>query len=810
MLSLRYALRSLARAPGFSLSVFGSLAVCLGPNAAILSVLYALVLKSLPFPAPAQLVAIVNVGEKSGGQLLPSSTPQFVDFRAHADRFEELAGVRTDTFTIESDDAPLRLPGAAICGNFFRVLDVRPILGRFFTSEEEVAGSDHVLVLTQSFWERQFNTDPAVLGRRLRIAGQLYTVVGVAPRSVESLNPATALFLPYVPAASKFDPQARYRGDLALYGRLTPGTTPAAARDQLAALENAFEKNTATPAMRVFMANAGFRVAVAPLRPGNIIAEKDSLWLLQGGALLVLLIGGVNVGNLFLARLNAKRPELAIRVALGAGRAALLRQLLVESFLLTGAATVAGLVFAVAALGVFNRYLPLLLPAAPPVTLDPVIAGVMVAVAFALALLLGFFPLHLLWRGGLRVDESRAASSGGRSRAVSSALVTAQVAIAVVLLVGAGLLLRSFAKVMAVNPGFDAAHVVQARLTLPARYARAADNVGMQHRIVEAFQTVPGVEHVAESLDSLIVSNLRPVPFSLRGAPNTDAESQPLIHINAVSPDFFATMGMRVLAGRGFTDAEDFAKNPVAIVDETFAQKYFPGRIVEGQEIYLSRGFPLGVDAWPRIVGVVNRANLTGLDSHDDLPIVYVPLVGFRTSSFEVLVRSTRPTADLLRDLRVTLAVLDPATPLYGAGSLEARFNELLAARRGLTLLIAAFAGLALLLAAIGLYGVLAYDVSQRTREIGIRGAIGASPRQIVVLILCQGLGRTVFGLVAGLIGAVWLTRYLNALLFGLGSVDAISYVAVCALLTGVALLACWLPARRAAKIDPIVALRSE
>jgi putative ABC transport system permease protein len=320
------------------------------------------------------------------------------------------------------------------------------------------------------------------------------------------------------------------------------------------------------------------------------------------------------------------------------------------------------------------------------------------------------------------------------------------------------------------------------------------------------------VENAAVMLGSVLLSNERPVPFSLRGEPvaSGEGESQHLIHIDAVSPEFFATLGLRVVSGRGFNDADEFPSNPVAVVDQAFVQRYFPGRIVEGQEIYLNWGFPLGVDGWPRIVGVVSRANFTGLDSRDNLPFVFVSTAGYPAGNFSVLVRSRRPAPDILREMRTKLHEIDPTLPLFSASSLEDGLDNLLMARRGITLLLGLFSGLALLLAAIGLYGVLSYEVTQRTREIGIRGAIGASRGQIVGLILRQGMGKTGLGLAVGLLGAVFLVRYLGTLLFGITAADPVSYLSVLALLGGVSLLACWLPARRATQVDPLVTLRAE
>lgn len=806
---LKLAVRRLLRAPGFSLAVICSLVICIGPNAATFSALYALVLKPLPLPEPSQLVTVLNIADRSGGQVVLSSTTQYLDFKAHADLFSGFATIRGEGGTLDESSAPVRVKIAKVSANFFDVLRVNPLTGRFFNDDEETSGRDRVLVLSQQYWETHYGRDPAVIGTKILLGGQPHLIVGIAPATLECLSQGTAFFQPYAPPASKFDSQTRYRGDIALYARLKPNVSIEAGLAQLVALESNFRSEGAGPPLRALIAAAGYRLALKPLRPGGAVGPREPLWLLQGGALFVLLIGCVNVVNLYLSRMNSKRTELAIRVALGAGRQALLTETLAETLLLTGIAVALGLGGAFAALQVFNYYLPVLVASAPLVKLDAAVLLTTIIAAGAIALVVGFLPLQVVYHSGLYLGKAQTSSSGGRARSVSSALVMSQVAFAVVLLVGATLLLRSFTKVMASDPGYDAAHTVLANVALPNSYNNAASRLDAQRRILDAFKAIPGVENAAATLRTVVLGNERPVPFGRRGE-QASPEAQPLIHIIAVSPEFFETLGMPILSGRGFSDGDDFSKAPVAIVDRAFKDRYSPNRAVEGEEIYLNWGLPLGVDAWPRIVGVVSRANFTGLDSHDDLPIVYVPTVGYPSRGFDVVVRSRRATSDLLPDLRTKLREIDPTVQLLGANTLDESLAKLLLPRRGITLLVAVFSALALLLAAIGLYGVLSYDVSQRTREIGIRSAIGASRRQIIVLILRDGVFKTGVGLAAGVLGAVFLTRYLSSLLFGITSADFVTYAATLILLVGVSLVACWLPAQRASKVDPIVALRAE
>ena len=812
---LRFSLRSLRRSPGFSAAVILTLALCLGPNTAILSTLYALVYKPPPFRDAKELVYVVNVAEKKGEALTPLSFGQYRDFRAHADLFEAFAGIRSAHLRIEWDDGPAYVIGWQTTADFLPLLGVKPLLGRFFT-EQELETDARVMVLSRLTWETRFNRDPRVLGREVRVDGAApYTIVGVAPRNLEALDVRNGFIIPDPLGKAKGDPQGRYAGRILNgMGRLKSGVTQPAAAAQLNALELSFRNNQASAEALAVVENEGLRIRLGPLYElwgGMGVKLKNPLLLLQVAALFVFLIGGVNVVNLLLARLNAKRPELAIRHALGAGQGILLRQIILESLLLVLAASLIGGALAWGALQIINRYLPVLARTMPPVTLDLRVLGLIFVVMLVLALLMAAIPFRVLWRGGLAAGGARSVSAGRATRAASSALVVIQVAVSLVLLVGAGLLIRSFAHVTAIKPGFDAEQLATARLSLPAAYNDADTRMAAKRRILAAMKEIAGVEAVAFTwgwpIAAFDTSTLFRAPIRLQADAAVDQQARAFVQW--ISSDYFVTMGIPLLEGRSFSDSDGSPTSPVAWVDQTFADRFLGGRNPLGQEIFIGeQSAPIGPPG-ARIVGVVARANLSGLEDHKGMPFVFIPTPA-AARDFSLLLRTRRNLPDVLGDARKKLRDVDPSIPLYGLSSLQTGMDDLLMNRRGIVLLLGVFAGLALLLAGVGLYGVLAYDVSQRTREIGIRGAIGASRQQILAQILRQGLWKTGVGLATGLVAAVFLTRYLESLLFEVKRGDPLSYAAVSALLLVVALLASYLPAWRAAKVDPIVALRCE
>jgi putative ABC transport system permease protein len=803
---IRFASRALRRAPGFSLAVITTLALCIGPYTAILSVLYALVLNPLPFPDARQLVR-VEMDRKSGSRV-GSAYSQYLDFQAHADLFAGFGIMTMSNSTIGEGSNPERIIGMRATPSLFRLLGVQPLLGRFPNDEEQAVGRDHVLLLSQSYWERKFNSDAAVIGRQIRMGEEMYTIIGVAPRRLEVFDVTVNFWKPYEAEPSDLNPQSRYGAGI-LIGRLKPGVAPAAGHAQLDALDRRFRETIASPPLAAALKNSGLQLTLHPPREESS-AIATSLWLLQCGAMFVLLIGGVNVINLLLARANAKRPELAIRYALGAGRGALLRQMALESLILTFVAAAGGVFLAWIALGIFNYFLPAIIITAMPVTMAPQVLAGTLGLAALIGVAMGTLPFGVIWRSGLRMGSSRTSSAGAGIRLLSGVLIVTQVAIALILLVGAALVLRSFAAVLAVKPGFEPAAVVQARIALPKSYNDAEKNIVTQQRIVAAMKEIPGVQEAATTISWPIAVTFPTSPFVLRTASQSSASTLPLVYGYLASPKFFATMGIPMIAGRDFNATDSFRGSaPVYVVDQNFASRYFPHGEAVGQEIVLG-ATPAGAgQSWGRIIGVVGHAQLTGLDGMD-LPFIYLPLTQIPLDGFCVLVRTSRPTGGVLADMRAKLRDIDPDLPLYATGLLEDGFEGMLSPRRGIMTLLGVFAGLALTLAGIGLYGVLTYDVSQRTREIGVRGALGASRQQIVNLILRQGLWKAAMGLGLGLGGAFYLTRFMRTLLFGVQPVDPTAYLGVSVLLLVVAAVASYVPARRAAKVDPMIALRCE
>jgi len=527
----------------------------------------------------------------------------------------------------------------------------------------------------------------------------------------------------------------------------------------------------------------------------------------------VLLLGCVNVASLMLARVNTRQAELAVRAALGASRGVLARQLLIEAALLAVGGAALGLAMAAASLRVINLYTDKIIYGIPPVKLDAGVLGLTLLIAFVVALLIGLLPVLRIWR----VDSlqstlqsgTRSASRGGGIRAMSGMLVVAQVALALMLLIGAGLLMRSFAKVMAINPGFDARQVIHARVAYDANFKEDAMLQSLQNRLLEKMREIPGVESVAYTDRMPGFAENQTATLPIKGRPSGNDSIAPTAVVFGASPDYFATMGIRLVEGRLFTEADQRpGARWVFVVDRKFAERYFPGQSAVGQ--LFAFGPPDSKpETLPIIVGVVEVARVSGLENPDGHPYVYRAM-GTSRGGLSIELRTKRSFEEIMPLIRAQVRAVDPSLPIYQEKTMQMQLDDAAANRRGILWLLAAFAGIALILSAVGIYGMLAYEVTDRTKEIGIRGAIGATRQQIITLILRQGLIKTGMGLAIGLGGALALSRFLEKLLFDVKPIDPVVFAGVALLLLLVAVLASWLPARRAANVSPMVALRAD
>ena len=806
---IRHGFRQLRRNPGFTLVTIFTLGLGIGATTAIFSLVYSLMLKPLPFHEAARLVEIYNTAAKNGLTKMPSSIRQYLDYSENATSYESLALWKSFAGTFDAGNSAARLSGARATADLFRLLRVQPVIGQFFTKDNNRPGEDKVAVLTQSFWEAQFGQDPGVLEKTLWIDGEALRIVGVAPRALEAFDARVKVVLPltWTPQAATW----RHALNVHLFGRLKPGVTLRQAAAEAGVMARSYY-DEASATSREFMERSGITETVGGLQAERVESVKVGLYLLQAGVAFVLLIVCVNVGNLLLVRGQARQSEFAMRFALGASRGVIARQMLVESLVLAGLGALSGLVLAWSALGVFNRYTAEILPQAQPTALDLRVLAFAIALTTVVAVGIGLLPVvHLLrthWTNSAH-RNSRGASAGRGVRTLSSILVVGQFAVALVLLTGAGLLIRAFVNAVRVEPGFDPGNVVTARIVLPSAQ-RNNDQAAkaVQQRLIQALGEIPGVGSVALSFSTPFRNGLAPYALTLAEDPRPPGSPQPMASAVTVTPGYLEAMRLRLVAGRFFEPADAASGRQAFVVDESFARKFFAGRSAIGGRFTITG--PPGKDAaWPTIIGVVRDVPHNGVEDRTGNPFVY-QLPQWRPAGLVRFVRTARPVADVITAMREKVRGIDPLIALFDAGALEAVLDASFDNRRALMLLLASFAGLALFLAALGIYGVLAYDVSRRTREIGIRGAIGATRGQVIGMILQQGVWRAGLGLLIGLVGARLLSGTMTSLLFDVKPTDPLVHAGVSALLLLVAALASYLPALRAAKVDPMIALRAE
>jgi putative ABC transport system permease protein len=796
-----YALRRLFKAPGFTLVAVITLALGIGANSAIFSVVNGILLKPLPYPEPDRLVGVYHVTE---GHRAVMSGPNFTDISRMTTSFENAAAISTTRMILTGEGEPTRLAVAEVSASLFNVLRVRPALGRSFNADENTPGRTHVVILSDGVWQQRFGSDPKVIGRQIRLDGVSREVIGVMPRGFAYPSDRQA-WLP-IDYDESFVTKQRGAWFLSVVARLKPGVTP-----QQAAAE--VETHGRNLAKQYPDANSEIGMTAYPLLEAMVGDIRRSVMILLGAVGFVLLIACTNVANLLLARSAARGSEMAVRTALGAGRGRLVAQLLTESVLLSLCGAAVGLLLAVWGVELLTNLKPAGIPRLDNVRVDGPVILFTILVALVTGVIFGLVPAFTATRGltgSLKEGGRGAVTSRGGTR-VRGVLVVTELALAVMLLAGAGLLMRSFTKLQAVDPGFKPEQALTFELTLPdARYEEDAPRIAFYDQLLPRLRNLPGVR-AASAVMGLPLSGLDIIiSFQVSGRPPVPPAQQPAMQVRVATPDYFSTVGIPLKRGRAFTEDDKAGAPRVVLITESAARQYFPGEDPIGKTITLGWGRGPGKPrAGGEVVGIVGDVKDAGLNEPNP-PQIYMPLRQWPVSFMTVVLKTSVPPTSLADAVRSEVYAIDSNLPLSNVSTLDAVVAKSISQQRFYMLLLSIFASVALVLAAIGIFGVLSYAVSQRTREIGIRMALGAQGRTVIGLIVRQAMILVVSGVTAGTIAALFLSQTMSRMLFNVTPTDPATFAAVAGVLVGVALFASYLPARRATRVDPIVALRAE
>jgi putative ABC transport system permease protein len=798
MQDLRFAARQLGKAPGFTAVALLTLALGIGACTAIFSVVNSVLLRPLNYPEPDRLVVLreTNLPQFPQFSVAPG---QYFEWQKQATSFESLATRNGGSYNLTGRGEPLRVAAQRISANYFTTLGVHPAMGRDLLPEEDAPGKEKVAILSYGFWLAQFGGRTDVLHETVQFNGQPFTIIGVMPKSFQP-GSLTEVF---TPAAFTAEEHQNHGGHyISVIGRLKPGVSIEQARGEMNLIADRLAKQYPD-------SNKGWGVKLTPMLEAAVGDVRPVLFSLLGAVGFLLLIGCANVANLLLARASARAKEIAVRTALGASRRRIVRQLLTESMLLAVLGGVLGILVAQWGTSALLSFAPESLPRMHEIALDGRALGFTCALALVTGVGFGLVPAFQATRLNLNEalkDGGRGSSEGGRRQRVRSALVVAEVAIALVLLVGAGLLIRSFARLQDVSPGFQPRDAFAISLSLPEKkYGTGEQQAQFVEQATAALAALPGVQFAGLSHVVPFTGSDYVLSFTIDGRPPIEPADQPSANYYAATPDYFKAMGIPLQRGRFFT-THDVAKAPrVAIINESMAKKYFPHEDPLGKRINITNG----PDTWREIVGIVGDTKHYRLDG-DVTDQMYEPFAQAPLPFMTFVVRTAGASPDLPVAARAAIYAVDPDQPVASIRPLAQLIADSVARQRFTMFLFAVFSAVALLLAAIGIYGVMAYSVTQRTGEIGIRMALGAQRGDVLRLILTQGGRLVVLGLGVGLIGALLLTRFLSSLLFGVSAYDPLTFAVIALLLAAIAGVACLLPARRATKVDPMVALRNE
>lgn len=807
---LRFAFRQLRKSPGFGLTTVLTLALGIGATTAIFSLVNTVLLRPLPFPEQYRLVWAQQLDQSTGLPGIPESLsyPDFFDWRARNHSFEAMASYRHDSLTLTGTGTPQQLESQVVSSEFFGVLRVNPVLGRGFVAEDEKPGT-HVAVLSHEMWQSTFGGASSIVGRAITLDGISYTVVGVMPKGFEFpiQNPPPSLWTTLADDAvgKRAATSARGADMLTVVARLKPGVTLSQATADLSLIA----RNIATQFPDT---NKGYNAANVKPEMENLVGDtRQPLNVLFAAVVFVLLIACANVAGLMLARASRRRSEIAIRSAMGATRLEIVRQVLVESVFLSLCGGALGIALSVILLRTMLRFVPQDLPRLDQVSVDGAVLAFAAVASILTGVLFGVLPA---WRmskldPALALREgTRSMTSGRGQHRLHNSLVVAETAIGLVLLVGAGLLIRSFVRVLQVDPGFDPQHVLTASLNLPESQYPGLKKVQFYEQLLPKLAGLPGVQSVAAGWPIPLGRGNFSTSFTIEGRSVAKGD-EPSEVLSVVTPDFFRTLRIPVLAGRAFQPTDDSKSSPVMIVNQAFAHKYFPGENPIGKHIQSDLGDGITEHPMREIVGVVGDVKRMGITA--DAPAqYYLPFTQAVVTSPSLEIRTTGDPVSIVGPLREQLEEMDSSIPLYRVRTLQDYVSQSAAQPRFQTLLITFFAAMALLLSAIGLYAVLSYMVAQRTLEIGLRLALGAQRADVLELILRRGVALAATGLAIGILVSLLLTRFMAGMLYGVRPFDPLTFVGVTMVLLLVSLIASMAPAYRAARLDPMNTLREQ
>ena len=807
---LRYGLRLLLKKPGFTIVTVLALALGIGANSAIFSVVNAVVLRPLPYQDSQKLVAVWGNIHRPGLEKLILSAPEFVDIKSQNTVFEDMAAYSVQGVNLTGVSDPERLRSALVSANLIPLLGVSPIQGRIFLPEEDQVGHDQVAILNYGFWQRRFGGDPGIIGRSLTLDGRSINVVGVMPRTFRFPDNEIDLYTPLVFTAEQLSDNYRGSHWLNVIGRLKPGVSIDQAQTEVLSIA----QNMGQQYPRTY--RKGFSASVVSLQ-GEVVGDiRLTLFVLLGAVAFVLLIACANVANLLLARAAARHKEVVVRTALGAARSRLIRQFLTESMLLALLGGGIGLLLAYWGMGLLIALSPPDIPRLQEITLDSRVVIFTLLVALITGVLFGLAPALQASKADLNEvlkEGSRGSTEGGSQQRLRSLLVVLGYALSVVLLIGAGLMIKSFMQLRQTTPGFNVDNILTMRVMLPrSKYNDFYKQTSFFKQALEGIGARPGVAAVGAISVLPLSGTTNDRSFRIEDRPVVAGEPLPDEELRMVSPDYFQTMGIALLKGRLFTDHDSVDAPRVAIINEALAERYWSEQNPLGKRLAFA-GLSDNKPEWIEVVGVVKNIRHEGLDV-EAKPEVYLPYqqplfapADTSLPSMYLVIRAAGDPKFLVHTASAEILGLDHDQPVTSIKTMTERLQESIAQRRFNMLMLTLFAGVALALAAVGIYGIMSYYVSQRTHEIGIRMALGAQAKDVLMLVVSQGMVLAVVGLGVGLLAAFAMTRIITSLLYGVSATDPLIFLAISALLGFVALLACFIPARKATKVDPMIAV---